>query len=144
MFFKFVSLAILAFVFYLLYKKVILPSLRGESIGISSKKDELIAAVKRKLILEGEGEGAKRQLIMNADGGLDKKLETYKEVSFKYAEAIQNAQPSAWTPTVVMGGNGGNANGGGATALVDMLTAKAAKDIGIDLQASGRDKTSRK
>ncbi|MBP7540537.1 MAG: hypothetical protein KA802_11415 [Saprospiraceae bacterium] len=104
---------------------------------------ETAAAVKRKLILEGEGEGAKRQLIMNADGGLDKKLETYKEVSWKYAEAIQNAQPGAWTPTVVMGGNGGNANGG-ATALVDMLTAKAAKDIGIDLQASGRDKTSRK
>lgn len=48
MFFKFISIAILAFVFYLLYKKVILPSLRGESIGISSKKDELIAAAKQK------------------------------------------------------------------------------------------------
>lgn len=100
------------------------------------------AEIKRKLILEGEGEATKRQLIMNADGGLDKKLEVYKEVSFKYATAIENAQPGAWTPAVVMGG--GNSTGSNASALVDMLTAKAAKDIGIDLQAAGREKTARK
>lgn len=48
MFLKFISFAFLAVIVYFLYRKVILPSLRGESISISSKKDELIAAAKQK------------------------------------------------------------------------------------------------
>ncbi len=42
MFLKFISFAFLAIIVYFLYRKVILPSLRGESISISSK-DEVIA-----------------------------------------------------------------------------------------------------
>jgi regulator of protease activity HflC (stomatin/prohibitin superfamily) len=39
-------------------------------------KDALAAEqTKRKNVLEGEGEASKRSLIMNADGGLDKKIE---------------------------------------------------------------------
>lgn len=45
MFIKFISIAILLFVSYFLFVKIILPSLRGESIGASAKKKELLEAV---------------------------------------------------------------------------------------------------
>ena len=100
------------------------------------------AETKKKLILEGEGEAAKRQLIMNADGALDKKLEAYVTVNTQYADAIKSAAPGAWTPAVVMGGAGGSTNG--AQALMEMFSAKTARDLGIDLQAQGAAKTGKK
>jgi hypothetical protein len=107
-------------------------------------RNEALAAeqYKRKLILEGEGEAQKRTLVMNADGALDKKLEAYVKVNGFYANAIQTANPGAWTPAVVMGGSGNSANG--ASALVDLFTAKAAKDLGIDLQAAGKAQTAKR
>jgi hypothetical protein len=86
---------------------------------------------KREQTLIGEGEGARKRLVMEANGALDAKLVAYVEVSKAYADAIKAAQPGAWTPTVVMGGAG--TNGAGATALVEMLTAKTARELGIDM-----------
>lgn len=124
-------------------------TVNAKEIAMSEKtvvvaKNEALAAeqYKRKLILEGEGEAQKRQLVMAADGALDKKLEAYVKVSGFYANAIQTANPGAWTPAVVMGGTGGNANG--ASALVDLFTAKAARDLGIDLRAAGAANTAKK
>lgn len=88
---------------------------------------------KRTAELEGEGEGAKRRAIMNADGGLDKKLEAYVKVQELWAEAFKNHQGSI-VPSVVMGSNGGNTNAvNSAGNLVEMLTAKTAKDLALDL-----------
>jgi hypothetical protein len=86
--------------------------------------------VKRKLVLEGEGEAAKKRLIMEADGALDKKLEAYVAVNKGYADAIKSAAPGAWTPQVSMGGNANGANN--ATQLVELMTAKAATELGLD------------
>lgn len=98
---------------------------------------------KRRLILEGEGEAAKRNLVMQADGALDKKLEAYVKVNTQYAEAIKSAAPGAWTPAVVMGGDGKGATNG-AQALMEVFAAKSARDLGIDLQAAGAAKTVKK
>ena len=97
---------------------------------------------KRKLILEGEGEATKKRMIMEADGALDKKLEAYVKVNGFYANAIQSAHPGAWTPAVQMGTTGNS--GSNAHALMDMFAAKAAKDLGVDLQAAGRANTVKK
>lgn len=97
---------------------------------------------KRKQILEGEGDAKKQELILAANGALDQKLEAYKEVNAAYATAIQNAQPGAWSPVVSMsGGASGVAN---ASQLIDLLTAKTAKDIGIDMAVPGRAATAKK
>jgi hypothetical protein len=101
---------------------------------------ETAAQTKKKLILEGEGEAAKRRAIMEADGALDKKLAAYVEVNGKYADAIQHAAPGAWTPAVHMGGGAGG-TGSGAQALMEMFSAKAARDLSLDLQAAGAAKT---
>jgi hypothetical protein len=93
---------------------------------------------KRRDILEGEGEATKRQLIMNADGALDKKLAAYVEVQKSYAGAIASYQGN-WVPTVVTGSGQGANNG--ALTLLDMIGAKAAMDLGVDLKAGGAART---
>lgn len=87
---------------------------------------------KRTQILEGEGEAEKRKLVMAADGALEKKLAAYIEVQKFYADAIKNYQGN-WVPGVVMGQGGASQNG--AFTLLEMLGAKAAKDLAVDVAA---------
>lgn len=83
---------------------------------------------KQKLILQGEGEAAKKRAIMSADGALDKKLDAWREVNFKYAEAIKG---SHLVPTVVMGENGGKTSS--ANDWIQLFMAKTAKDLALDM-----------
>lgn len=86
---------------------------------------------KRAKILEGEGEGTKRRLIMQADGALEKKLEAYVEINKVYADAIKS-YTGAWVPSIVMGSDGGKGSNG-ANDLIDMLKVKTARDLSIDM-----------
>ena len=98
---------------------------------------------KREQILRGEGDAQRKQLVMNADGALDQKLEALVSINKAYAGAMAAAAPGAWTPTVVMGGSSG-VNGSSATTLVDLLTARAARDVGVDLAVGGKAATAKK
>jgi len=84
---------------------------------------------KKKLILLGEGEGARKRLVMQADGALEQKLKALVEINAKYAEAIGKAQPGALVPAFQMGSSG---NGSSAMGLIDLLTAQAAKALSAD------------
>jgi hypothetical protein len=88
--------------------------------------------LKRKLILEGEGEAQKRALILNADGALDKKLDAYVKVNVAFADAIKGATAGAWTPQVQMGATGAAGTGNSAQSLIDMISAKTATELGLD------------
>lgn len=98
-------------------------------------------AFKKSEILRGEGEAARKRLVMEADGQLDKKLEALVKINGLYADAIKSAQPGAWSPQVVMGAGGGGGAGTRATDLVDLLTAKTAREMGIDLSVKGAAQT---
>jgi hypothetical protein len=87
---------------------------------------------KEELILLGQGESEKKKLILAADGALEQKLAAYKAVSGMYAEAIQKYTGN-WVPSTVMGAGGGAAGTNGANALIDLLTAKTAKDLSLDM-----------
>jgi len=100
-------------------------------------------AFKKAEILRGEGEAKRKQLVMDADGQLDKKLDAVIRVNAMYAEAIQKAQPGAWSPAVVMG-KSGDAGGNSASALIDMMTARSAKQLGVDLGIQGAAATAKK
>ncbi|MDP3734934.1 MAG: SPFH domain-containing protein [bacterium] len=82
--------------------------------------------------LRGQGEAARRHLVMEADGALEKKLATYERVSQFYATAIQNFKGN-WVPSVVMGNNSSHVAGSGAQELIDLLTVKTAKELGLSL-----------
>lgn len=92
---------------------------------------------KRAETLRGEGEAARKRLVMEADGQLDKKLEALVKINQMYADAIAKAQPGAWAPAVQMGAAAGGNAGGRATDLVDLLTAKTARELGVDLGVKG-------
>jgi hypothetical protein len=81
------------------------------------------AAIKR-----AEGDAEARKLVMAADGALEKKLAAYVEVQKAYAEVL-GKQPLV--PQVVMGGSSGSAGSG--QAFMDILQAKAARDLALDL-----------
>lgn len=91
---------------------------------------EAAVFTKQEQILLGEGEAARKRLVMQADGALEMKLGTYKEVMAKWADAVAAYQGN-WVPTVDMGAGGGS--GSGAQNLVDLLTAKTAQDLGLNL-----------
>lgn len=108
-------------------------------------KSQLLAtqtaeAYKREQILRGEGDAAYKRMVMEADGALDPKLKAYIEVNAKYAEAIQK-YGGAWVPTINMAGNSSSGQNTGL-ALIELLTAKAAKDLSLDPTISGRSATS--
>lgn len=94
---------------------------------------------KKQQILMGEGEAARKRLVMQADGALDKKLEAYKTVQGYWANAFKDFK-GQMVPGVQMGGAGGNSTSN-TSALVDMLTAKTAKDLAVDLSNAGRNAT---
>lgn len=96
---------------------------------------------KRKETLLGEGEGARKRAVMQADGALEKKLAAWLEAQKYWSEAASNYKGN-WVPGVVMGNNGGSSvAGSGAQQFMDLLTVKTAKDLGLDLQVTGVERT---
>ena len=66
---------------------------------------------------------------------------TDTEINKYYADAIKGYQGN-WVPSVVMGEAGGSrVAGSGAQQLIDLLTAKTAKEFGLDMGVSGATKT---
>ncbi len=88
---------------------------------------------KKEQILKGEGEAARKKLVMGADGALDKKLAAWVSVNQQYADAIKDYQGN-WVPNIVMGSEGktGGANNG-AQDFIDLMMLKTAKDLSLDL-----------
>lgn len=107
-------------------------ALAEKDVAVATQKAKAAEQFKKEQILMGEGEAARKRLVMEANGALDVKLEAYVEVNKNYADAIAKAQPGAWTPSVVMG-NGSGSGVAGAQALVEMLTAKTASQLGVDM-----------
>ncbi len=88
---------------------------------------------KETAILIGQGEAEKKRLAMAADGALEKKLEAYIAVNKVYADAIKNYKGN-WVPEISMGG-GNSSVGGGSQDLINLLMAKTAKDLSLDMSA---------
>jgi regulator of protease activity HflC (stomatin/prohibitin superfamily) len=84
----------------------------------------------KKIKTLADAEAYAKQRVMSADGALDKKLAAYKEVQRYWAEALKGYQGNI-TPSIVTGG--GNA-GNGATNFMEMMGAKAARDLSLDLK----------
>jgi hypothetical protein len=97
---------------------------------VASLEKDAAEFEKKKQILLGEGEAERKKLVMAADGALEKKLDAWVNVNKAYAEAIQGYTGS-WVPNIVMGGD--NKSASGANDLINLLTAKTAKDLSLDV-----------
>lgn len=89
-------------------------------------------AYKREQVLRGEGDSERRRLVMSADGALDTKLKAWVDVQSIWAAAFKDYK-GAMVPQIVMGQDKGGTAVSGASQLVDMLTAKTARDLQLDL-----------
>lgn len=87
---------------------------------------------KKEQILKGEGEAARKKLVMSADGALDKKLDAWIQVNQQYADAMKNYQGN-WVPSVIMGGSGKTSGSNGAQDFIDLMMIKSAKELSLDL-----------
>lgn len=113
---------------------------KAEAILQAQKKKEVAklemeaADMEKKAnILRGEGEATKKRLIMQADGALSKKLDALKAIHKYYADALGKAQPGALVPQTVIGGSSGD-KGNSAANLIDLLLAKTAKELSVDIK----------
>ena len=83
---------------------------------------------KQEQILRGEGDGAYKRIVMEADGALAQKLATYERVMERFASAIEKQK---WVPEVQMGS--ATSGGDNAMTLIEMMGVKAAKDLALDM-----------
>lgn len=98
---------------------------------LEAEQKKLTAAeYKQEQILRGEGDSEYKRLVMEADGALAQKLATYERVQNRFAEAIEKQK---WVPEIQMGNSEGQVSGSAATTLIDMLNAKTAKELALDM-----------
>ncbi len=89
---------------------------------------------KQEMVLRGEGDAAYKRLVMEADGALQQKLDTYQAVMNRMAQAIERQK---WVPEVQMGGTGSDNGNNAALNLIDMMNIKVAKDLALDMSMGG-------
>jgi SPFH domain / Band 7 family len=114
-------------------------TLAEQNKAVAKLDKEAAEFTKQKDILLGEGEGAHKRLVMEANGALEQKLDKWLEAQKVWAEAVKGYN-GQWVPSVVMG-NGGTSNG--AQSLVDMLSAKTARELALDMSMKGSAATSK-
>ncbi len=92
-----------------------------------AEKDLEAAKLERQAKIErAQGDSKAKKLVMEADGALQQKLDAYVAIQKAWASSI-GSQPLV--PHVQMGGGGANNQG---LELMQLLTAKAAKDLALD------------
>lgn len=92
---------------------------------------ETAALYKQRQILEGEGESAKKRLVMQANGALEQKLDAFIQTQKVWADAFSKYGGQV-VPTTVMG-NTGPYSTNAAQMFMEMITIKTAKDLNLDL-----------
>ena len=77
-----------------------------------------------------DAQAYERKALMNADGALQMKLDAYKEVNKYYASALKDKN---LVPQIVIG-KGGEGATNSSMDLINLLLAKTAKELSIDIK----------
>lgn len=117
-------------------------TLAQQKLEVAILEAKAAEQTKLKDILLGEGQAIAKKLIMEADGGLQVKIDASVKIYERFASAIENYKGN-WVPTIIMGADkeGSGVAGSGATQLINLLTAKTAHDLALDWELPGLDKT---
>ncbi len=98
---------------------------------IATLDAEAAAQEKKANILRGDGEAHRKKVVMAADGALELKAKYWLAAQEVYAKEFGKQK---WVPNIQMGSSEGNISGGNAVSqFMDLLSAKAAKDLALDL-----------
>lgn len=105
---------------------------------VAKLKSEEAAFYKTEQLLRADADSEYRRRMMSADNALDRRLQTVERINNMWASAFAQAGGKL-VPQIVMGSQGGSGNGMGATQnFMDLLAAKAAKDLGVELNVGGK------
>lgn len=91
---------------------------------------EAAAAEKKANILRGEGEASRKKMVMEADGALQLKAETWLAAQEIYAREFGKQK---WVPEIQMGSSTDSSGGDTVSQFMEILGAKAAKDLAFEL-----------
>jgi len=82
-----------------------------------------------------EGDAEYKRRVLEADGALAQKLETYADVQARWADAFAKRQ----VPTTVFGSDGAGAGSDSdVQALLQLLTVQSAKNLSLDMSMPGQ------
>lgn len=114
----------------------------NEQKKLAAEQDKLAAyEEKEAAIARGEGEAEARRLKMEADNALEQKLSAWRDVNYRFAEAIEKQK---WVPEIQFNGSStGNDNSSSVTELLDLLTAKTAQEISLDMKMNSPSNSAR-
>lgn len=131
-------------------KKKEMELIAKEEAIIKAEKQRDVAALdakaayeeKKANILRGDGEAHRKRVVMQADGALALKAETWLAAQEIYAREFGKQK---WVPEIMMSGNGNTAEGGGeaVSQFMNLLSVKAAKDLGLDMNMKTRSGSNR-
>ena len=113
--------------------KIVAETNAAQRLNVADLDRKAAEQKKSELTLLGEGEAARKRAVIEADGALEQKLRTYEAVNAQYANALRG---STWVPSIIMGSQttgGGNSQ---VSDLLNILTAKTAKDLSLDMRMS--------
>jgi len=102
-----------------------------QQLEVATLRAKAAEQTKREQILLGEGEGARKRLVMQANGALEQKLEAYVKVQGVWADAFAKFGGSIVPQFQMAGSSGTTANG--ATNFMELMSAYAAKNLALDM-----------
>lgn len=110
-------------------------------LAAQTVKVKTAESYKAEQILRADGDAYARSKAITADGGLEMKINAYKEVMGLWANAMMNHQGQLF-PSIVMGG--GNGTPTNAQNFMDLMSAKAANDLSLNMKIPGNGNTAPK
>jgi hypothetical protein len=119
--------------------KSVAETLANQKLNVAKLDAQAAEMFKKAETLRGEGESARRKLVMEADGALEKKLEAFVSINNAYATALSNFKGNL-VPSVVMAG-GANGSQSSAADVIDLFKVKVAKDLALDASLPAQTKT---
>lgn len=102
-------------------------------LAVATLDAEAAQQYKSERLLRADADAEYKRRVMEADGALTQKLDALVKINELYADAVKN-HPGPWVPNIVMGGGDGKGGQQGAMPLIDLLTARTAQQLAVDLK----------
>lgn len=101
--------------------------LSKETAAINLERARLDAQAKK---VTADADAYAKKAVIEADGALAQKLATLEAINTAWAEAYAKAP----VPTISQGNTGGDGRASSSQQFMDLLTAKTAKDLAVDIK----------
>lgn len=105
-----------------------------QQLAVQTLRNQTAEQYRQEQLKKADGDAGYRRQVMAADGALAQKLDALVKINATWAAAFKD-YPGQLVPSVVMGNGQSGTTGIGATQnFMDILTAKAAQDLGVSLK----------